>query len=161
MLSKNEDHIAAITIISGLVTLFGLKITNTNIISKNYFLTWSFLFLISFSVIIFVNNFILFGILYIIFNLSVAKLSLYIRMERAKNCSPQNLGKLTGYMIFFNSCSMPISGYLIYIAGKDYLNTIWITVSIILGISIFISSLLIVKGKNINTIRNAVSNSSK
>ena len=67
------------------------------------------------------RSFTVFVVAYIILICSSAALTLTIRATRTALCKSDELGKVTGAMIFINSCSYPIGGLLIYLMSYEKL----------------------------------------
>jgi MFS family permease len=136
---KTEKTIALLTIFAGIASTIGLKFIKSESLNFKFFILWSILFLLCF--ILFNTSLYLpvFFVVYSLFSVSISNLTLFIRSERIKLIPKDHLGKLVGCMIFINSCSMPVAGYLIYLFGSNSLSKIWFLAILFLTIAIIFS----------------------
>ncbi len=92
----------------------------------------------------FAPNFPVFALSYVFFGSAAGVLSLYVRSVRATVCSKDVLGRVTGIMVFINSASYPISGFLVFMFGQAHISQVlnFIIVVVCIQMTLFLKQIL-------------------
>jgi MFS family permease len=133
-----ESMASYVTVASALTSVLVMSRLRGSIVTDKKAIGASIILIPAFIGINFSPLFVIYGASYVTLVVAASILTLYVRLIRTKLCSNQELGRVTGAMVLINSASYPISGLLIYMFGQQYLNEVWIFITLFLWLQIFL-----------------------